>query len=87
MSIPLTCHVMCVCCLTASHSLTELPLMSLWIFFSECRYSRPLRISRRMVAIWVSSSAPGSIFERKSSIRAEGVDGLFIWQEVMYKQL
>lgn len=36
--------------------------MSLWIFFSECRYSRPLRISRRMVAICVSSRAPGSIF-------------------------
>lgn len=38
--------------------------MSLWIFFSECRYSRPLRISLRIVAIWVSSRAPGSIFRK-----------------------
>lgn len=41
------------------------PLISLWIFFSECRYSSPFRISRRIVAIWVSSRAPGSNWRRR----------------------
>lgn len=44
------------------------PLMSLWIFFSECRYSSPFRISRRIVAIWVSSRAPGSNWRKKQKI-------------------
>lgn len=51
------------------------PLMSLWIFFSECRYSRPLRISLRMVAIWVSSRAPGSIFRREKGKKSRSRKG------------
>lgn len=37
-----------------------LPLMSLCIFFSECRYSSPFKISLSIVAICISSRAPGS---------------------------
>lgn len=60
----------CVCTLMPFSQLKPvLPLISLWIFFSECRYSRPLRISLRMVAIWVSSKDPGSIFKRKAPFK------------------
>lgn len=73
--------------LIAALSVGQLPLISLWIFFSECRYSRPLRISLRIVAIWVSSRAPGSIFRKKNKqkpasgrriINSTGVDSIAI---------
>lgn len=46
----------------------KIPLMSLWIFFSECKYSSPLRISLSIVAIWYSSSGPGSSCDRGDSV-------------------
>lgn len=65
--IPSVCKMICRRRLQRS----LIPLISLWIFFSECRYSRPFRISLRIVAIWVSSRGPGSIFQETKTAAVE----------------
>lgn len=79
--IPSVCKM--ICSRRQQRSLIGLPLISLWIFFSECRYSRPFRISLRMVAIWVSSRAPGSIFQetRTETVEAKTIDGFGVAQD------
>lgn len=42
---------------TIYNEVNNLPLMSLWIFRSPWRYSRPLRVSLSMTDMWVSSNS------------------------------
>lgn len=68
------------------HIIIKVPLMSLWIFFSECKYSSPLRISLSIVAIWDSSSGPGSSYDRGDSVMDPTRTGTMVhstWLPVM----